>query len=71
MEKKYLSAADYAVVALSLAAALLVGVYQAFKHRGRGQAELLVAEGMSVLPVALSLVASYLSGILIVGTMIS
>jgi Na+/proline symporter len=67
MEQRHLSPTDYAVVGLSLVAALLVGAWQAFRHRGRGQEDLLVAEGMSVLPVALSLVASYLSGILIVG----
>jgi Na+/proline symporter len=68
MENKHLSIIDYIVILVSLLSVLGVGIWQALKNRGKPRGDLLIAEdGMSVFPVALSLVASYLSGILIIG----
>ncbi|CAG0882593.1 unnamed protein product [Darwinula stevensoni] len=69
MEKKSLSVTDYALFVGSLLLALLIGVYQAWKGRKDTAKELVVAsKGLSLTPITLSLVATYLSAVLLLGT---
>ncbi|CAG0924109.1 unnamed protein product [Notodromas monacha] len=61
--------ADYAVFFGSLVAALAIGIWQAVKYRHDSQKDMLViSSGMHLVPITLSLMATYLSAILILGT---
>jgi Na+/proline symporter len=67
-EKRELSLVDYAMFFGSLLAALGIGVWQAIKFRHDGQKEMLVvSKGMGILPLTLSLIATYMSAILLLG----
>ncbi|CAG0882591.1 unnamed protein product [Darwinula stevensoni] len=67
--KKTLSAVDYVLFFGSLLLTLLVGMYQAWKGRRDSAEEMLVAsKGLSLPPVVLSLAATYLSAIVLLGT---
>ncbi|CAG0895446.1 unnamed protein product [Darwinula stevensoni] len=69
MELKTLSVIDYAVFAGSLLLTLLIGLYQAWKGRKDSAKELVVAsKGLSLGPITLSLVATYMSAVLLLGT---
>ncbi|CAG0923888.1 unnamed protein product [Notodromas monacha] len=66
---KHLSVADYAVFFGSLVAALAIGIWQAVKYRHESQKDMLViSSGMHLVPITLSLMATYQSAILILGT---
>ena len=68
MEKKSLSVTDYALFVGSLLLALFIGLYQAWKGRKDTAKELVVAsKGLSLAPITLSLVATYLSAVLLLG----
>ena len=58
---------DYLIFGISLAAALAIGIYFAYVGRQDGYRGLITAPDISVFPIILSLVASFLSGILILG----
>ncbi len=67
-ERKELSVLDYTVFFGSLVAALGIGLWQAVKFRRDSQKEMLViSKGMNIVPITLSLIATYLSAILILG----
>ncbi|CAG0884270.1 unnamed protein product [Cyprideis torosa] len=69
--KATLSNLDYGVFLGSLVIALAIGIYQAWKGRSRSQKELLVSsEGIHLFPITLSLIATYLSAILLLGVRI-
>ena len=66
--KKTLSAVDYVLFFGSLLLTLLVGMYQAWKGRRDSAEEMLVSsKGLSLSPVVLSLAATYLSAIVLLG----
>ena len=68
MKQKTLSAIDYAVFVGSLLLTLLIGLYHAWKGRKDSAKELVVAsKGLSLGPITLSLVATYMSAILLLG----
>ncbi|XP_071129765.1 sodium-dependent multivitamin transporter-like [Mytilus edulis] len=60
---------DYVIFAATLLVSLSIGIYNAFKNRNKQSTkEILLAGGnMGVLPVALSLFASFMSSIAIIG----
>ncbi|XP_052071088.1 sodium-dependent multivitamin transporter-like [Mytilus californianus] len=60
---------DYVIFAVTLLVSLSIGIYNAFKNRNKQSTkEILLAGGnMGVLPVALSLFASFMSSIAIIG----
>ena len=62
-----LGVVDYFLFGCSLVGALAIGIYFAVAGRRDESRELIVAHDLSALPVVLSLVASFLSGILILG----
>ncbi|XP_076074013.1 sodium-dependent multivitamin transporter-like [Mytilus galloprovincialis] len=63
------STLDYVIFAATLLVSLSIGIYNAFKNRNKQSTkEILLAGGnMGVLPVALSLFASFMSSIAIIG----
>ncbi|OWF52211.1 Sodium-coupled monocarboxylate transporter 1 [Mizuhopecten yessoensis] len=65
----FLKPEDYFVLVLTIGATLGVGLYQSFKGgKRRTTAEYLVgSRNMSALPVAISLMVSYESGIMMLG----
>ncbi|CAG0888409.1 unnamed protein product, partial [Darwinula stevensoni] len=62
------TALDYVVFGLSLLAALGVGLYFGYTGRKESHKSLIVSDGIHMIPVVLSLIASYLSAILLLGT---
>ena len=64
-----LSTVDYVVFALVLAISWGIGIYYGIKQRNSSTAEILLgSRSMSVLPVTLSLTASFMSAITLLGT---
>ena len=69
-EKRTFHVADYIVCGLTLAGSAAIGLFYAIKDRKRTTTEeyLLAGRGMHPLPVALSLVSTFISAITILGT---
>ncbi|CAG0882592.1 unnamed protein product [Darwinula stevensoni] len=69
VSKKTLSAVDYVLFFGSLLLTLLVGMYQAWKGRRDSAEEMVVvSKGLSLPPIVLSLAATYISAIILLGT---
>jgi len=68
----YFGVLDYLSVTLTLIISLGIGVYHAFKGRGKQTSEDLLMGGrqMSVIPIACSMLVTYLSAISIIGKQI-
>ena len=69
-ETKTFHAADYAVFGCTLAFSAAIGIFYAVKDRRKNTTEeyLLAGRSMNPLPVAMSLVSSFVSAIMIIGT---
>ncbi|XP_077983129.1 sodium-coupled monocarboxylate transporter 1-like [Glandiceps talaboti] len=69
-EKPSFSIADYVVLALMLAVSSAIGIYHAYASRKRRSSKefLLASRTMTAVPVAMSLVASFISAITVIGT---
>ena len=69
-EKKTFHAADYAVFGCTLAFSAAIGIFYAIKDRRKNTTEeyLLAGRSMNPFPVAMSLVSSFVSAIMIIGT---
>jgi sodium-coupled monocarboxylate transporter 8/12 len=68
VEKRTLSVVDYVVFAASLLGALGIGVWGAITGRRYNAEESLAkAKGISLIPITLSLLATYLSAVTLVG----
>ena len=61
---------DYVVFGCMLAVSVLIGVYHAFAHGGQKSTKtfLLAGGNMNPIPVAMSLVATFISAITVLGT---
>ena len=69
MATNRLSVVDYVVFALVLAISGGIGIYYAFKQRKSSTTDFLLGgRSMSILPVTLSLTASFMSAITLLGT---
>lgn len=69
-ERKTFHAADYAVFGCTLALSAAIGIFYAIKDRRKNSTEeyLLAGRSMNPFPVAMSLVSSFVSAIMIIGT---
>jgi sodium-dependent multivitamin transporter 6 len=68
--KNYLTVFDYAVVAGTLLFSLLIGVFYAVRGKKSNNEELLAGgRNMGAIPVAASILVSYLSAITILGNL--
>ena len=69
METSTLSVWDYLVFAVVLGVSLIIGLYYAWKERKGVSADefLLASRNMSILPVSMSLLVSFISAIYILG----
>ncbi|XP_060555334.1 sodium-dependent multivitamin transporter-like [Ruditapes philippinarum] len=69
-EKKTFHPADYAVFGCTLAFSAAIGIFYAIKDRRKNNTEnyLLAGRSMNPFPVAMSLVSSFVSAIMIIGT---
>ena len=69
-QKRTFHTADYIVCSLTLAASAAIGLFYAIKDRKRTTTDeyLLAGRGMHPLPVAMSLVSTFISAITILGT---
>ena len=69
-EKKTFHTADYAVFGITLAISAFIGLYHAIRDRKRNTTDvyLLAGRGMHPFPVAMSLTATFISAITILGT---
>ncbi|CAG0878682.1 unnamed protein product [Darwinula stevensoni] len=63
-----LTALDYGVFGLSLLIALAVGLYCGYAGRRDSQKQLIVSEDLNIIPIVLSLIGSYISAIVLLGT---
>lgn len=68
--KRTFQAADYGVFAATLGLSAIIGLYYAIKDRKRNNTEeyLLAGRKMNPIPVAMSLLASFISAIALLGT---